>query len=108
MNDSFQSFCLTYGKIVGELMATNILEKITESIYSGADLSGVCIDSVESLDQYGLNKIITGNITIGSSVYYFKIEDGNNNGTVVLDWVLDYNWIEYLKKKIECLNLIAV
>ena len=93
---NFQRFCIERG----DKFATDALEKISDIIYSGHKIPGINIYSKDNLDINGLNCKVSGDITIGSDVFSFIIQDGNWNGTVVEAWDFEINWLNYLKRRV--------
>lgn len=65
---------------------SDILERITDAHWNGEDMHGV-----HFTDQYmhdAINYTLSGTIDVDGELYGFIIDDGNWNGTQVIEWGL--------------------
>lgn len=80
---------IDFSKTFGDAVAGDLLQEACEAFYAsnkrGRD-GRVYRQSSESHDREGNNHTFKGTIDHGARCWYFEIEDGNNNGTVVHAW----------------------
>lgn len=80
---------LEFGRTFGEAVAADLLQEACEAFYGTRDRGRegrVDRHSKESHDREGANHTFKGTIDHGARCWYFEIEDGNSNGTVVHTW----------------------
>jgi hypothetical protein len=83
--DSFRQFYMEYP----EVSVSDLLSGIEDCIgrRSREDIpSNILYMHVETLDREGGNHKLTGEIVVENRIYWFVIESGNWNGTVVKEW----------------------
>ncbi len=96
-----------FEKKFGNKEAEDFLQRICEEHYSEGSQYGVSISERESLDRLGANYRISGSAEHRGVWYYFSIEDGNRNGTVIEDFCLDDPDIETAPAELAVPELLA-
>lgn len=89
---------IDFTEAFGREVSDNLLQEACKAFYGSRErgrTGRVDRHSKESHDREGNNHTFKGTIDHGARCWYFEIEDGNNNGTVVLTWERQWKYGGY-------------